>query len=829
MNSVKLYKNMKECRDLNSYNLEKDIQEIQQTLESQDVTLGKGLTQPFRATNSGSRAVMQATQSEQVLSLVNMEAPIVSTGFENRYMQKSSNYIVAESNYIVIDKIYKYPFNKDSRNKYLVILLDSENNYLDCIERVGFEYITESYGYNIGTSYLDEPIIGDIIPAGSILKSGASTNKYGNWQGGVNLKTIYCAYGPTTEDPVVISESVAKHKLASPLFDEVTIMINDNDILLNLYGSGENINDYKTFPDIGEEVQNGILCALRREKKTEEALFTQRWDMLKEVMISDEKYPINDGKVIDISVYCNNPEALRSSIYNQQILKYYNAQKEYARKVVDSVTALSSKGITMSNKLKKILMECEKICNDAQHINDNKIYNGIIMKINLMRISEMQEGDKITDRYGGKGVVSKILPDELMPHIQNSQGIWEPVDIIYNKCTCVNRLNPGQLFECSVTAYGEGLIEYIYKHLPLDNIENINRACGLIYKYIKIISPVEAEHFINSYNNMLEEDKGMFIRSYIDDGCIYIVTKPITESIDLKVLKQLKDEFPFIHVQKPAMIPMKDSNGNLRRVVTNNKNITIGKKYIFRLKQIAEEKFSVVSLGATNIRGENTKSKAAKHHKSRFSNTQVRFGEMEFSDLMHMLDVILIDSQLMRISSSPIGRSQHAELLRGNPFVVDVKLNSDAKSRPVEIVNAYLKTIGLKLVIEKIKKNNDVVKHIGYYKFQPLRNRGFFKSVFPITLEQAEKIVDAYLKFNGLPREGIRHMDEESIRIRNTRYIVEAIKISEIAHEQYGINSAEELIERIEEIKKPLPKAFLKVGMQKVGGFKPPTKEEKKD
>ena len=72
-------------------------------------------------------------------------------------------------------------------------------------------------------------------------------------------------------------------------------------------------------------------------------------------------------------------------------------------------------------------------------------------------------------------------------------------------------------------------------------------------------------------------------------------------------------------------------------------------------------------------------------------------------------------------------------------------------------------------------------------------------------------------------------MDEESIRIRNTRYIVEAIKISEIAHEQYGINSAEELIERIEEIKKPLPKAFLKVGMQKVGGFKPPTKEEKKD
>ena len=809
---------------MNTYNLEKDIKEVESTLTSQDQTLGKGLLQPFRATNSGSRAVMQATQSEQELSLLNPEPPIVSTGFENRFMQESSNYILSDRNYVVIDKIYKYPFDKTKMNKYLVILLDPDKNYLTCMERTGYEYITESYGYKIGTSYLDELVVGDLVPSGSLLRSGASTNAHGNWQGGVNLKAIYCAYGPTTEDPVVISHTAATKKLVSPLFDEVTIMINDNDIMLNLYGDGENTTDYKTFPDIGEEVKNGILCALRREKKNEEALFTQRWDMLKEIMISDEKYPINDGTVVDITVYCNNPESLRSSIYNQQILKYYNAQKEYARKVIDSVTVFKNKGFELSNKLKKVLHECEFMANDAQYINDNKIYNGVIMKIDIMKVSVMHEGDKITDRFGGKGVVSRILPDELMPHVQNYDGVWEPVDIIYNKCTCVNRLNPGQLFECSVTAYGEGLIEYIYKHCNLDNPEDVHRAFELIYKYMHIISPVEADHFARDYHRMIDTDKVIFIRSYISDGCIYIVSKPITESISLDTLTKLDEEFPFIHIQKPAMIPMKDSNGNLRRVVTHNKNITIGKKYIFRLKQIAEEKFSVVSLGATNIRGENTKSKAAKQHKSRFSATQVRFGEMEFSDLMHMLDVILVDSQLMRVSSSPIGRAQHSELLTGNPFVVDIKLNSDAKSRPVEIVNAYLKTIGLKLVIEKVKKNKNIVKHYGYYKFKPLRQRGFFKCVFPITLEQAEIIVDSFLRFNGLPREGMRHMDPESVRIRNTRYIVEAIKISELAHEQYGINSAEELIERIQEIKKPLPKVLIKTGMEKIGGFKKPTK-----
>ena len=244
---------------MNTYNLERDIKEVEGTLTSQDQTLGKGLLQPFRATNSGSRAVMQATQSEQELSLLNPEPPIVSTGFENRYMQESSNYILSDRNYVVIDKIYKYPFDKSKMNKYIVILLDPDKNYLTCMERTGYEYITESYGYKIGTSYLDELVVGDVVPSGSVVRSGASTNSHGNWQGGVNLKAIYCAYGPTTEDPVVISHTAATQKLVSPLFDEVTIMINDNDIMLNLYGEGENTTDYKTFPDIGESVKNGIL------------------------------------------------------------------------------------------------------------------------------------------------------------------------------------------------------------------------------------------------------------------------------------------------------------------------------------------------------------------------------------------------------------------------------------------------------------------------------------------------------------------------------------------------------------------------------------------
>jgi DNA-directed RNA polymerase subunit beta len=72
-------------------------------------------------------------------------------------------------------------------------------------------------------------------------------------------------------------------------------------------------------------------------------------------------------------------------------------------------------------------------------------------------------GDKVSDRYGGKGVISEIIPDELM--IVNDLG--ETVDCIINQSTCVNRENPGQLFETSTTHIGARIIHSI-QQMQLD-------------------------------------------------------------------------------------------------------------------------------------------------------------------------------------------------------------------------------------------------------------------------------------------------------------------------------------------------------------------------
>ena len=56
------------------------------------------------------------------------------------------------------------------------------------------------------------------------------------------------------------------------------------------------------------------------------------------------------------------------------------------------------------------------------------------------------------------------------------------------------------------------------------------------------------------------------------------------------------------------MMPIIDSAGDIR-YIPSRRPMVYGYQYIYRLKQYAEEKFSVTSLSATNVRNENSKNK----------------------------------------------------------------------------------------------------------------------------------------------------------------------------------------------------------------------------
>lgn len=77
--------------------------------------------------------------------------------------------------------------------------------------------------------------------------------------------------------------------------------------------------------------------------------------------------------------------------------------------------------------------------------------------------------------------------------------------------------------------------------------------------------------------------------------------------------------------------------------------------------------------------------------------------DMESGNLTH-LGADLIVQILMLYSTSPEARLLTKSMLTDDPFNIDVRLDDDSVNRNVEILNVYLKEIGLRLVFRKKKK-----------------------------------------------------------------------------------------------------------------------------
>src|SRR5207249_11808613 len=66
-----------------------------------------------------------------------------------------------------------------------------------------------------------------------------------------------------------------------------------------------------------------------------------------------------------------------------------------------------------------------------------------LVRVYVATKRKIAEGDKLAGRHGNKGVISKIVPEEDMPHLADGT----PVDIILNPLGVPSRMNIGQVLE----------------------------------------------------------------------------------------------------------------------------------------------------------------------------------------------------------------------------------------------------------------------------------------------------------------------------------------------------------------------------------------------
>lgn len=585
-------------------NIKSAFDEMDARYDHSDEFLGKSILTIANMLSS-SRGLMFSAHLEQFVNLVNPEIPKVYTGYENVVGEFSTSYLRADSDYDVFRRIVKYPCpDAPELETYVLVVYNRKTGYWDIIEKKHSENLTETYGYTYNSSVIDSLDEGNVIPQDTVLYNSNSFDEAMNYRYGVNAKCVYLIENFTLEDAYVVSESLAK-KLVSHEVEEVKVNLNDNDIFINLYGDK---NNYKSFPDIGEEVRNKIVAAKRRINYSQ-ALFDLKDENITRINRSIDT-PLSvayKGRMVDIDIFANKEIEDIDDPYHHQIIKYMVMQEKYYQDIYDTLGELIANGNDCTDGLlacynyAKLFLDKSLPWQDA-----GSVYNNMIVRFTVVEESKITKGSKICGRYGDKGVISEVRPDHLMPKLDD--GTY--VDLICNSLGVVNRLNPSQLYECEINFIGNRVIEHLRTK---DNVKEIRES---IFKFIKIINPKQYEFVKNYYMSLGDNGKAELINDYLIDG-IHINIPPFWNDLKLEIVDMLYREFPYVQKYKATVF----KHG---REIPLLNDIVAGEKYIIKLKHSPRSKYSARSTGHLNIRDLPEKSNNSKNNTSLYAKTPVR-------------------------------------------------------------------------------------------------------------------------------------------------------------------------------------------------------------
>lgn len=681
----------------------------------------------FTGGNNVMRGTMNIKHHIQHLAINNPEFPFLYDGKENITGEHSSFYSRTDKDYKVIDIVKKYDeLMKGKTYNALYFLYCKDDDSYTVVERKEVENLTESFGFDYKNDYLDSVQIGDIIPKDTNMCSSTSYDEYRNVSIGVNGRILYAVHPGVQDDAIIVSESFAKRMVASNVTSK-TIPINENTILLNLYG---NDGEYRGLPNIGDIITNGIVAATRNVK--ESRMFSDMRDAsLRNINMQGDQifYCEKDCEVVDINIYCNNPN-IKVNKVNKQLIQYYNDARWFytdVYKICKKIIKSGSKNID-----KEIHRWMRKAMNylDTQALwafNDN-IFSNIMVEILLRKKEPLKIGRKIVGRHGNKTVISAIWPDDEMPYIttesyRDEYGVIQPkgtkerVDLITNPLAIINRTIPMVMYEGSITF----ITDRTRKHMA--SMDNIDDQKDFMFDVISILNPRQGKELKDLYNTLSDRDKRKLIEdsisidrngNLITNNGIYIRWEPFNDDYKLRdAIIKVYEKYPDVFKPYKIFVP-KPKWG--RDIYIGEDYI--GYQYILMLKQSGENGFSVRSAGAISDESLPEKSHDNKIGKLWHSEKPIRFGEYETPNFMIITnpeDFALVTA-LYR--SSIDGRKFMYEAILSD----DGKYNIPAKftSRSAEIMQVYLKSLGIRMetiidedeYIGEAEHHNEVVGYV---------------------------------------------------------------------------------------------------------------------
>ena len=339
---------------------------------------------PFLEHDDVKRSLMGSNMQRQAVPLLMPESPIVGTGIEYRAARDSGITITA-INEGIVEKV-----TADE------VKVRNKKNEIDTYKLRKFKRT------NGGTCINQRPVVtrGEKVKAGDILADGPST-KNGEMALGRNVLIAFTTWeGYNYEDAVLISERLVKEDVYTSIhIEEYDCECRDTKL-----GPEEITRD---IPNVGD-------------------------DTLKDL---DENGIIRIGAEVrpgDILVGKVTPKGETELTAEERLLRAIFGEK--AREVRDT-------SLRVPHGEAGTIVDVKIFTRD----NSDELGPGVnqVIRCYIATKRKISVGDKMAGRHGNKGVISRILPVEDMPFLEDGT----PVDIVLNPQGIPSRMNLGQVLE----------------------------------------------------------------------------------------------------------------------------------------------------------------------------------------------------------------------------------------------------------------------------------------------------------------------------------------------------------------------------------------------
>jgi DNA-directed RNA polymerase subunit beta len=258
---------------------------------------------------------------------------------------------------------------------------------------------------------------------------------------------------------------------------------------------------------------------------------------------------------------------------------------------IDNWGAISvSDGGETDDKVHQVLETLSRQIDLIHSVFDDKIQKlkrgddlppGVIkmVKVYIAIKRKLQVGDKMAGRHGNKGVVSRILPEEDMPYMDDGR----PVEIVLNPLGVPSRMNVGQILEIHLGWAAKGIgwkiEEMLQKHTSEENLK----------KYLKdVYGDKEVWKFIDG----LDREELLKVCRRLQRGVP--MASPVFEGASEEKIKGMLAKAGFHSSGQVTLFDGRTGDPFKHKV-------TVGIMYMLKLHHLVDDKIHARSIGPYSL------------------------------------------------------------------------------------------------------------------------------------------------------------------------------------------------------------------------------------